>query len=329
MGDVLMRLNALYALSALRAAPVTVVVNEALADLARTLYSPRLKVGTQVPSGMRPLTFTHLGLRRLVPAVLRGHRFVNPFVWELAAQTGRSGLKSRMNAVAFRALERMGRVHLPAAQYAGSYLGWTQVSALPVAAGIVETEIRAQLVRDLPELRARLQRLVPPETSARVTTVFPSGTSFQFMPASVAAELAGGAVRFAMHAADPYQEQLRAHGLRIVCFRDARELLQLAASSDFNISTDSFPSHLLQLYTSRSALLLSQAPRARIVHPGFDGFVVESPAPCCPCIHTTRSLKGLCAVGRASCLVWEDTNYLQALGKLARAPKAAGRAALP
>jgi len=316
MGDVLMRLNALYALSSLRGnLRIRVVVGGALLSLAETLYGSRLQIGTTTDSTAATYVFTHSGLRHLLPELLKGRRFINPFVRELAQQTGRSRWKGTLNVLAFRLLHHMDRVLLPRSDLGDSYAGWSQICGLPLALDIPYDQARAQLTRDLPQLRRRLRQLVPKAAGrCDAPTVFPSGTTFQVMPVALAVELARRyGARFAFHSSDRYQDVYRAAGLDVVCFADTAGLLAVASASSRVVSTDSFPSHLLQLYSASTVVALSQRPSRHVVHPGFDGGIIESTAPCCPCVNHARAVTTVCPVGRVQCLVWTDEGYLRSL----------------
>jgi hypothetical protein len=319
-GDVLMRLNGLHALSALRPeAPIRVNVARALLSLAQALYGARLAITSSDAGDASAYTFTHLGLRGIVPELLTGTRLVNPFVRHLAEDTGRSRVKSGLNLAAFSALHGLRRVTLSDPECAETYAGWSQISGLPLARGLAPSAARVQIARDLPRLRDRLLEWAPRVPRAEHTLVLPSGTTFQVMPVAVAKRIARlTCTLFAFHVTDPYQEDYQSAALDVATFQDVNGLLELAASSRRVLSTDSFPSHLMQLYSSRTIVALSQIPSRRVVHPGFDGTVLESTAPCAPCINLTRTAHGRCPTGRAFCSVWEEDTYLHALERALR-----------
>ena len=312
LGDVWMRLHALYALAALvPEVRIKVALSPALFEIAEAAFAGRLSINRQPAAGA--FTFTHLGIRNIAMGLLRGTRFVNPFQSIIARDRRVSDFKSRLNDAFFRLLAATGRLVLTDVHTMETYHGWLQISGLPYARSCAPERAVEQMSRDLPEVRARLRTMVP-EKPGRDRVVFPGGTSFQIMPLAVALGHFSDAA-FAFHVSDDYQAHFRSAGLNVILFETPLTMLAIASQACRVICTDSFPSHLLQTYSSRTVLALSHYPRRRIVHPGFDGVVVDSTATCCPCVTRARADGGRCPAGYAFCSTWNDQHYLATLSR--------------
>ncbi len=310
LGDVWMRLHALHAVSKLTTAlRIHVAVVPALAEIAQRVFGERLTIATE--PGRNSIVFSHRGLSDLAPRILRGERFNAAFRSTVRQDGPARSVRDLANDSLFELLSATGRVFLTDPSCVEHYSGWLQVSGLPHASRIPWNDARDQLQEDLLELRARLRAHVPERPDGDLV-IFPSGTSFQAMPPEYAAEHFADAV-FAFHVHDRYRERFAAPGLRVASFDSPTSLLALASRFHRVVATDSFPSHLLQTYSPRAIIALSHYPRRRIVHPGFDGQVVDSTAPCCPCLTVVRREGARCVAGRVDCLVWHDPAYAEKL----------------
>jgi hypothetical protein len=309
-GDVWMRLHGFYALAALRW-PLKIVarVAPALADVASTVFGARLELTThELPNA---ISFTHLGVRDLAAPILRGRRFVNPFH---RTNTANGGWAEQLNRAAFATLATTGRVYLNDDALTEFYAGWMQISALPAARGVAAADVEGQLRHDFAELRGNLRALIS-EKRGEGVVIFPSGSSFQLMPPSIAADVLPDAL-YAFHDRDRYQETFAQAGLRVEAYANVVGLVRLASGAKLTICTDSFPSHVLQTYSRRTVAALSHYPRRRIVHPAFDGTVLDSAASCCPCVTRARTPGGSCPAGKSFCATWDDAGYRMRLGEL-------------
>ena len=314
-GDVWMRLHALYALMSLvPGLRIKVAVSGALLEIAQAVFADRLSITREPAAGA--FTFTHLGIRDIATGLLRGTRFVNPFQATIAHDRHARDFKNGLNEALFRLLAATGRLVLSDIGAIESYHGWLQISRLPPARPCTVVSAMEQMARDLPEVRARLHAILSEKPGSELV-IFPSGTSFQVMPPAVAREHFPAAA-FAFHVSDGYQAQYRSAGLKVIHFETPLTMLALASAARRVICTDSFPSHLLQTYTRRTVLALSHYPRRRIVHPGFDGVVIDSTATCCPCVTRARTEGAKCPAGYAFCSTWNDPQYLTKLSSVAR-----------
>jgi len=310
LGDVWMRLHALHGMSALTPRlRIRVTVKPEVAEIAHAAFGSRLTIETQ--PGRGAIVFTHRGLSEIGPRILRGERFSPIFRRTILNDRPERSARDLVNDSLYSLFAAAGRVFLTDPRCLERFSGWLQISGLPPARGIPWEAARTQLMQDFPAIRARLQALVPDRPAAG-TVIFPSGSSFQVMPPEFAREHFADAV-FAFHPGDRYQKLLAPHGLKIVHFDTPAAMLALASRARHLVVTDSFPSHLLQSYTPRVIVALSHYPRRRIIHPAFDGRIVDSTAPCCPCLTLARKPGVRCGAGREDCLVWSDAVYLAKL----------------
>ena len=112
---------------------------------------------------------------------------------------------------------------------------------------------------------------------------------------------------------DPDAIRFADAGLRTILFQEAGDIVHLARSARWTVSTDSFPSHLVQFTTSRASILITGSPRKRIVAPTFKGQIIDATAPCHPCPHLEKGAFPLCKAGYAECLNWNDAAYSAAV----------------
>lgn len=317
-----MRLHGLHTLAALDPElRITVTVAAPLQQVAEIAFGSRLSITPHLQP--RAFAFSHLGIRDLAKGRLTGRRYIQPFHLTIRNDRAAATIKDRLNDLLFEWFAQIGGVLLPDRKLIETYHGWYHVSALPAARQFEPGRVRQQMMADLPGIRANLSAIQPRKVEDDCV-IFPSGSSFQVMPAALARERFSNCV-FAFHKKDGYQAEFAAAGLKIALFDSPLEILQLASKARRTVCTDSFPSHLLQSYSEDTVITLSHYPRGRIVHPSFKGCVVESAAPCCPCV--TRARKGSdprCPAGHPFCITWNHPDYLRRLSAAIEAKGAAG-----
>jgi hypothetical protein len=307
-----MRLVALYAVAKLKPAmAVTLRIPGHLLAAARLAFPDRL----QIVAGPLPRAycFSHLGLRHLLPGMLRGQHFICPFNRILQHERKRTRFKEYLNDALFESLEVTGRIRLPLKSTVRAYQGYHELSAFSELQVPVEDFI-AQAQKDLGEVRERLQSRWPREDPARFgLLVFPGGTAHQGMPVSWARRHAPRAT-YAFFRNDSFQKEYQSAGLATRTFASVEELFVLLAAARQTWVTDSFPSHLAQVYTSAAVVMLTEQVPPRTVHPAFDGTVLRTAAPCAPCRHIVRGSRP-CEAGHEYCVTWSDAGYTAALRK--------------
>ncbi len=312
-GDVWMRLAGLHAAAALRPElRIRAVFAPEIAPLARVAFAGRIEFVDLGPDGEPPasaLVYTNRGLRDLLPGLRRGRRYVAPLHRVVASLSRRRGPRDRINALLFSLLDAAGRVSIAPEADTESYCGRLETSAVPALRAIPAEALLHQIAADFPEARERLRNMPLSGEGGEGLLVFPSGKGHQYMPAAWAARYLPEA-RYAFHAADGDAAAFEAMGLATVRFARPEEILALARGRRRVLTTDSFPSHLLQYgcEAGRLGILLTRTRPASVVTPGFlaGGTVFPSSARCLPCPHRERGTFRLCAEGFPSCIAWDD-----------------------
>jgi hypothetical protein len=311
MGDIWMRLTALYSIAAL--APdlkIQLRVPGSLLRVARQVWPDRLYITSdELPDAIE---ITHLGLRHLAPRLIFGRHYLSPFHQILTADRRHPSLKHRLNDMFIRAAQIGGNFHVPTAASVNCYQGYHECSGIGELSEIAYEGFLQQARRDFFLTRARMQSLwAPSSRPAWRLIVLPSGTGHQIMPWDWALANLPDAT-YVFFERDAYKVEFKERGLRMVEFDSVESLIALASKARFALVTDSFPSHPLQAYAAATVVALSQQPRSRIVHPAFDGPVIDSRAPCCPCANRARGV-GRCDAGFDICTTWSKRDYTRDL----------------
>jgi hypothetical protein len=311
LGDVWMRLTALHSLSALVSGrKIQLRIPKSLVNVAQHVWPDRfLSTSDPLPGAIE---ITHLGLRHLLPRLLTGHQFLNPFYQILRADRKSRTPKHLLNEVLIQGANALGVMHVPTAASVECYQGYHEFSAVPEFRAVPYPSFLEQVTKDFPITRARMRKLWPTESPAtwRVL-VLPSGTGHQIMPPDWARTHLSDAT-FAFFKSDTYKNEFLEQGLQVAEFGSVEGLLKLAAQAQVAVVTDSFPSHPLQAYSAATVVALSQQPRLRIVHPAFDGRIIHSKAECTPCANLARGA-GPCAAGLQFCTTWSHKFYTREL----------------
>ena len=222
--------------------------------------------------------------------------------------------------------DRLGRIGVPPWSAIPRYQAYLELVTLPAFRDVLYEDFVEQAERDYPLIRMRLSEEVPvtdelsiPEFLGEKVLVFPSGTARQSIPVPWARAFFPDAAYGFFHK-DPEMARFARAGLTTVSFyRQAGDILALARRARAVLTVDSFPSHLLQYGLPEStAILLTELRRERTVSPFFAGAVVESTAPCHPCLHVAKGPGTRCQAGHVECINWLDPGYgLDAQRKIA------------
>jgi hypothetical protein len=310
LGDIWMRLTALYSLAALNPGVILRFrIPKDLVAAARIAFHDRLDLDSTPLKGA--YQFSHLGLRHLLPKILQGERFACPFTRILQAERKRTNVKDFINDNLFTLASATRRVKQPTVSSIRTYQGFHELSMFPELRASY-SEFIAQMRRDFLEIRARLLHHLPQRKQpADDVMVFPGGSAHQVMPPAWAKSNLPKSM-FAFFAGDPFLMEFDALGLHTKQFKSPEELLLLVAAARWIVVTDSFPSHIVQSYTGSATVMLTEQVPPRTIHPAFDGLVVQTTAPCAPCKHIARGF-GPCESGREFCVTWSDRSYTEAL----------------
>ena len=305
-----MRLTALYSLAALNPGVlVKIRIPKDLLAAARIAFPDRLDLDTEPLKGS--YQFSHLGLRHLLPRILQGERFACPFTRILQTERKQRKVKDFINETLSTFAIATRRIKQPTVSTVRTYQGFHELSMFPELHASY-SEFIAQMREDFLEIRARLRLDCPQRKAlAHDVLVFPGGSAHQVMPPAWAKSNLPKST-FAFFEGDPFQMEFDALGLQTQQFNSPEELLLLVAAARWILATDSFPSHIVQIYTSSATVMLTEQVPPRTIHPAFDGLVVQTAAPCAPCKHIARGFSR-CEAGREFCVTWSDRSYTEAL----------------
>jgi hypothetical protein len=320
LGDVWMRLAGLFTLAALDdRRSIVVRVSRNMTELAQSVFGSRLEITDR--GGSSNYVYTSLGARSLIADMLAGRRYITPYSSFVSTDSRRHPVVNGLNQRVIRLFDTAKLVRSPRASDIHRYQGYTDIEPLARDRGVSYSSFIAAARSDFGLLRERLLHGWP-RASASIGTesgqptntqvlIFPSGTSRQCMPSAWARANLPNA-EYAFFYKDPLKLEYEQSGLRCRDFKESPAgMLSLIAQADWCMSTDSFASHLLQYYSARSTVLLTEVSAVRIVSPFYDGHIVPSLAACYPCRKTVRSAGSKCQAGHEDCINWADADYAQ------------------
>jgi hypothetical protein len=314
-GDLWMRLVSFYAAAELLPElNLRICLPKYLGRLAEYGFGDRLNITTD-QSIKADLTYTNLGIRHLAKPILNGKRFVSPYQRVVINDKKKEPVKDLINTTIFNLANQLGFVQIPDSKWMFSYQGYLDVIGIKALKKMSYEDYSAQLLRDYPQLLARFRGAVPgseklviPENLNTSTLFFPNGTGRQFVPLWWAVVNMPDAY-YAFFQNDKYGDAFEKSGLNVIRFHEPGDIIRLGRVARWSISTDSFPSHLLQSSVSRCTIVMTENVKSRIISPSFRGPVVEAEASCYPCLHMARDIHPLCAAGHKECINWQKSSY--------------------
>jgi hypothetical protein len=314
-GDIWMRLGGLYSVAGLLPhLEISILIPESLRYLARHTFSDRLIILENQSEKIR-LRYTSLGLRDLIKGFAKGYRYIVPYHRVVINNRKKKQLKDRINIFVFNIASRLGLVYIPEWQWITSYQGYLDIIGLDILKKMHYNLFVDQLLSDYNLIYTKLShdipgsdQLVMPHDLAQNIVVFPNGTGRQFLPVWWAKKYLPMAY-FAFYHMDKDVLEFKNSGLKIIEFYQPGDIILLSKSASWTITTDSFPSHLLQSATKNCTITLTEAPKYRIISPAFKGKVVEAEVSCHPCLHLDRKNHVRCEAGYLECLNWGNKIY--------------------
>jgi hypothetical protein len=325
-GDNWMRLVGFYVAAGIKPGiEIRLVLPPLFRQLAPQVFGDRLKFVELYDRST--LHYTGLGLRDLLPKAIRGKRYLVPYHRPVIHDWNRWTVKDRVNALLHTSADSLKLLQLPPWEAIGEYQALLEVQCVAKLRDISPAAFYARLFVDYDSLMERMSGPVPksatfvqPDELAQSVVVFPSGTSRQFIPLWWAKQHLPDAL-YAFFFKDPDEATFKAAGLRTVSFAsEPGDIVALARGARWTISTDSFPSHLIQYSTRRATILMTELVPKRIVTAPFKGAVVAATAPCHPCPHLERKSFPKCKAGHSECVNWQSPVYSAAVLKSIEAP---------
>ena len=320
LGDVWMRLVGFYAMADLRKNfSFSLLIPSPLESLGLHAFGDRLKILKDADSV--DVTYSVRGLRHLLPMALSGQKFAAPYGRAVIKMWNRWTLRDRLNAFFYGIADWSGLVFSPPWNSLSDYQGFSETILLPRLRNVSANEFRAQVVADH-DFTSRRVAVFAEQYAGKVlgkitdsVLVFPTGTGRQFIPLAWARKNLPDAV-FAFHKGDPELCDWESSGLQTALYASPGEIAAMGVAARVAVTTDSFPSHILQYSGARVVVLITGTEKSRVVSPGFKGHVVDAVAPCHPCPHLERRGFPKCKAGVQICLNWNSAEYTEKILQL-------------
>lgn len=314
-GDIWMRLVGFYAVAdLLPGLKLRICIPSYFGTLAEFAFGDKLTLVTD-NSCKSDLEYTNLGIRHLYRDLLKGKRFISPYQRSVIHDKKKKAFKDYVNTWIFNAADQLGVVQIPAAKWISGYQGYLDIIGIKKLRHISYDDFTRQVEKNHSRLVEKFLTPVPaskdlnmPKDLNEHIVVFPNGTGRQFVPLWWAKKHMPDAY-YAFFANDNYAETFKNAGLKTIRFFRSEDIVRLAQEARWTISTDSFPSHLLQTAMDKCTILVTGTLKGRIVSPAFKGKVVDADATCHPCLHLARDLHPLCAAGHSECINWHMHTY--------------------
>ncbi|WP_028669051.1 hypothetical protein [Runella zeae] len=315
-GDIWMRLVGFYTASYLMPSlKLKIIIPPHLLGVA-SVFSDRLCLVEKLTE--KPdVTYTSLGLKDLLPSILRGNKFVSPYQKMIFEQKKNKKIKDYVNRFFFEISNMLGVVQMPSLKHTECYQGYLDIIGIFLLNKISYSDFVKQLEVDFLLIWERLNLfnklsddLWVPDSLNNSCIIFPTGTSRQFMPVWWAKKNFPDAY-YAFYINDVDAKKYSNAGLKLCFYKRPEDIIVYSKIAQNVISTDSFPSHLLQFSILNSIILLTESRKNKIVAPCFKGVIVESEAQCHPCLHLDRSNHPKCEAGYTECLNWKNSVYTE------------------
>ncbi|MDB5086233.1 MAG: hypothetical protein JWR09_227 [Mucilaginibacter sp.] len=315
-GDIWMRLVSFYSAAALLPEyKFEIKIPYLFKNLAEFVFGDRLTIVTQKDAVMK-YSYSSLGLKDLVKPVLRGSKFISPYQRAVYRDKKKKQLKDYVNLMLFSVADSLGIIQVPSSKWIEVYQGYLEIIGLKKIRSISYAAFVAQLKTDYDVMLVKLGGAVPISSKLEIPAdlcynliIFPTGTSRQFIPVWWAKQFLPGAY-YAFFYKDNEAETFKEAGLKTVFFyEEPGDIIKLSHAAKWTISTDSFPSHLLQSASKKCTILITEVLKSRIISPVFKGKVVDSVVACHPCLHMDRKNHPKCAAGYTECLNWKEEIY--------------------
>lgn len=313
-GDIWMRLVGFYAMAGIKPnLDIHILLPEFLRPIAKHTFGDRLTIEDSKPSEMK-LSYTTLGIKDLVPKILKGERFISPFLKSIIFEKKKRNIKDYINLVAFDIADFFSLVHVPPMNITKCYHGYLESAGIKSLRHITFEVFSEQIKKDYSIIHERLNGDIPLSPELKIpndiqenVVFFPNGTSRQFVPVEWAKENFPNAY-YALFHKDQEVKMFTDAGLKVIpYYKEPGDIIAIAKDAKWNVSTDSFPSHLLQTANEKVTIVITEVIPSRVISPGFKGKVVDNEVPCHPCLHMNRNVP--CAAGFFECLNWKNENY--------------------
>lgn len=317
-GDIWMRLVSFYAIAGvLTDLEIHLLIPGFLRELAKHTFEDRLIIADDNETDKFKLSYSNLGMRHLLKGISQGKQYISPYQRSVINDRKQKQLKDTINTWLFTIADVLGVVQVPAWKWIKVYQGYLDIigikklrkvnyeqfiTQMQADYDLVYNKLNSSLLPISPELK------MPPDLK-QSTVIFPTGTSRQFIPVWWAQQNLPNAY-YAFFFKDPEADKFKTAGLKTVFFyKEPGDIVALSNSAGWTVSTDSFPSHLLQYASNKCSITITEVLRSRIISPVFKGKVIDAEVTCHPCLHLDRKNHPLCAAGYSECQNWKSHVY--------------------
>jgi hypothetical protein len=318
-GDIWMRLSGFYTLAGLNPSlEIHLQIPEFMQGIAKHVFGDRLIISNT--ESKYTLTYTVLGIRHLIKGLMAGNRYISPYQLAVIHDKKKRETKDAVNKLIFKCADFLGLIQVPPLKYMTLYQGFLEVIALKKFRSTSYDLFKQQMNKDADGIKLKLNNhlpisaelMIPDDLKANII-IFPTGTSRQFVPLTWAKENMPNAYYSFFHK-DESLKDFEVAGLKTIPFyKEPGDIIELSKNAAWTITTDSFPSHLLQSFTNNCAVTITEVLKSRIISPVFTGVVIQATAPCHPCLHLDRKTHRLCSAGYSECINWQHIDYTNAV----------------
>lgn len=318
-GDIWMRLISFYIVAGiLTDYELCLIIPSFFQKLADATFGDRLFILNKKDEIKPDLIYNNLGIIDLLQDIAKGKRFISPYQRAVINDRKVKKPKDYVNICLFSILDFFGKVQVPAWKWIKSYQGYLDIIAIKQLRCISYEQYLSQMESDGELIFNKLNGIIPVSPQLQIPDdlndnilIYPTGTSRQFIPVWWAKSNLPLAY-YAFFYKDKDAEEFKIAGLKTVFFyEEPGDIITLARQAKWTISTDSFPSHLLQFSIKKCSITITEVLISRIIAPFFKGKVIDAEVNCHPCIHLDRNNHPLCAAGYIECQNWKSTKYTQ------------------
>ncbi|GAA4316675.1 hypothetical protein GCM10023149_13820 [Mucilaginibacter gynuensis] len=317
-GDIWMRLVSFYAIAGiLTDLEIHLLIPKFLRNLAQYAFGDRIVIADEATIGHIELSYSNLGMKDLIRGISKGNKYISPYQRSVINDKKKKQLKDSVNLLLFTIADVLGVVQVPQWRWIKTYQGYLDIIGIKKLRSVDYDQYINKMQADYELLYNKLNgpdlpispELEFPADLHESTVIFPTGTSRQFIPVWWAKQNLPDAY-YAFFHKDAEGEKFKEAGLKVVPFyKEAGDIIALSKAAKWTVSTDSFPSHLLQYASETCSITITEVLRSRIISPVFKGKVIDAQVKCHPCLHLDRKNHPLCAAGFSECQNWVSSIY--------------------
>ena len=317
-GDIWIRLVSFYSIAGFcPILEIRILIPAFIRSLAKHSFGDRLTILEDNNEKIK-LNYSSSGLRHLIKGIASGHRYILPYQRAVIHDKKKRQLKDSINILLFNFAKSLGLVQIPGWTWINSYQGYLDIIGINKLKQVSYADFVEQIRKDFTLIVAKLNKNIPCSAELNIPAdleqnilVFPTGTSRQFIPVWWAKKYLPDAY-FAFFYKDKDAAAFERSGLKTVKFyHEPGDIIALARHAYWTISTDSFPSHLLQSAVKNCTITITEVLKSRIISPAFEGKIADAVAACHPCLHLDRKNHPLCAAGHSECINWKSKLYTE------------------